>query len=116
MSGAIYIHTQAQAQAELNRQKAMQKARRTARKQRMQEDTEYAQEVRTKDIERTQKYQAKKWKIFEDDPLYPDTQKEANRKSEARKVVQAMKNAEYTQEREDMLERVQQRYYLYILS
>ena len=94
----------------------MQKARRTARKQRMQEDTEYAQEVRTKDIERTQKYQAKKRKIFEDDSLYPDTQKEANRKSEARKVVQAMKNAEYTQEREDMLERVQQRYYLYILS
>ena len=67
MSGVIYIHTQAQAQAELDRQKAMQKARRTARKQRMQEDTEYAQEVQTKDIETTQKYRAKKRKIIEDD-------------------------------------------------
>ena len=115
MSGVRYIHTQAQAQAEIDRQKAMERARRAARKQRMEEDPEYAQEVRTREIEKKQKCRAKKRKIIEDDRLHPDAQKEANRKSEARKVVQATKNAEYAQEREDMLERVQQRYYLYVL-
>jgi hypothetical protein len=116
MSGVRYIHTQAQAQAEIDRQKAMERARTTARKQRMQEDPEYAQEVRTKIMERNQKYRAKKRKIIEDDPLHPDAQKEASRKSEARKVVQATKNVEDAQEREHMLERVRQRYYLFVLS
>src|SRR5438046_4766194 len=108
MSGVRYIHTQAQAQAEIDRQKAMERARRAARKQRMKEDPEYAQEVRTREIEKKQKCRAKKRKIIEDDRLHPDAQKEVNRKSEARKVVQATKNAEYAQKREDMLKRVQQ--------
>jgi hypothetical protein len=116
MSSVLYIHTQAPAQAEIDRTKSMERARRAVRKQRMQEDPEYAQEVQTREIEKSQKCRAKKRKIIEDNSLHPDAQKEANRKSEARKVVQATKNAEYAQEREDMLERVRQRYYLYGLS
>jgi hypothetical protein len=65
---------------------------------------------------RSQESRAKKRKNFEDDPLHPDAQKEANRKSDARKAAEATKNAEYVREQEDMLEpRVRQRYHLSIL-
>jgi hypothetical protein len=106
----IHIHTQEQAQAELDRQRDMRKARAILRQQRMQEDSEYAQQVRTKESQTCKKYRDKKRKIIKEDPLHVDAGKEATRKAEAREAVRAKQQADHAQERELIVEKVKQRY------
>lgn len=81
-TSARIILTQADAQAELERQRAMQRAGRAKRKRRMQEDPEYAQQARIRSLQKQEI-----------------------------SMAQRMRND--AQDRENMLEKVRQRYYLY---
>ena len=99
------IHTQAQAQAELERQRAVQRAYYAQRKERMQNDPEYRERQQTannaqqqqrmqndpgyrEQVLQSQKTKRdQKRKAMEDDPLHANARKEADRIAEFRRVA-----------------------------
>src|SRR5437762_801267 len=83
MTAVRIIHTQAQAQAELDRLRAAQKASDTRRKERMLNDPIYREEVLQS--RQTSRYQ--KRKTIENDPHHLDARKNADRKAKARKIA-----------------------------
>ena len=103
------IHTQAQAQAELDRLRAAQKASDTRRKERMLNDPIYCEEV----LQRRQTSRDQKRKAIENDPHHLDARKDADRKAKARKIARESQEAMDTLEWEEMIEKVHQRYFLY---
>jgi uncharacterized protein YlaI len=111
-----YIHTQAQAQAELDRQKAIRKAQYAIKKQRMQEDINYAQKARIDDARRANHSRADKRKRIEDDPLHVDTGKDAKRKAASRILARANRETQDNLDREDMANKVRERYASYFFS
>ena len=125
------IHTQAQAQAELERQRAVQRAYYAQRKERMQNDPEYREQQQTaqraNNAQRQQRMQNdlgyceqvlqsqktkrdQKRKAMEDDPLHANARKEADRIAEFRRVAREAQQVLDAQEQEDMIEKVHQRY------
>ena len=104
-----YIHTQAQAQAELDRQKAIRKAQYTAKKQRMQEDANYAQKVRIDDAQWANQSRADKRKRIEDDPFHVDAGKDAKRKAASRILARANREAQDNLDREEMANKIWER-------
>ena len=101
-----HIHTQAQAQAELERQRATQRATYARRRERMLNDAEYReQELQRYKIKRDQKR-----KTIEEDPFHVDARNDADRMAKVRKMARDTQNALDAQERENMIEKVRQRY------
>ena len=96
-----YVHTQADARAELDRLKTRTKELEAARKERQHSDPNY--------IERQQQ---KKRKRLEYDRLDINLRKHAERMSKTRKLGKEMLDILSAQDREDMIEKVQLRYSL----
>ena len=69
------IHTQAQAQAEREWLRAVQKADDARRKERMQNDSEYREQL----LQRRKTKQEQKRKALEEDLLHADARKDADR-------------------------------------
>jgi hypothetical protein len=104
-----YIHTQAQAQAELERERAAQKASYARRKERMLNDAEY----REQQLQRWKVKRDQKRKTIEENPLHPNRGNDADRVAKVRRVARDAREALDAQEREDMIEKVHQRYFSY---
>ena len=101
--------TPAQAQAERERQRAAQRASDIQRKETMLNDPEYRKQVlQSWKISRDKKRQA-----IEDDPLHVDARKDADRMAKVRKVIRETQNDLDAQGREEMIEKVRQRYNSY---
>ena len=109
MMAVRIIHTQAQAQAELDRLRAAQKASDTRRKERMLNDPIYREEV----LQRRQTSRDQKRKAIENDPHHLDARKDADRKAKARKIARESQEAMDALEQEEMIEKVHQRYFSY---
>jgi len=106
------IHTQADAQAELERQRAVKRASYARRKERMMNDAEYReQELQRWKIQRDQKR-----KTIEDDPLHINARNDADRMTKVRRMARETQNTLDAQERENMIEKVRQRYSSYNFS
>ena len=112
MTSVRFIHTQAQAQAELDRQRAAQKASYDRRKERMLNDPVYREEV----LLRRKTERDQKRKEIENDPLHSDARKNADRMIKVRRVAREIQETENVQERENMIEKVRQRYSSYNFS
>ena len=131
-----HIHTQAQAQAELGRQRAAQRASYTRRKERMlnstpaqaQAELQRQRAVRTascaqwkermlndaeyreQELQRWKAKRDQKRKAIEEDPLHVNKRQDADRMAKVRRVVRETQNALDAQDREGMIEKVRQRY------
>ena len=100
--------TQGQAQAELERQRATQRASYAKRKERMLNNAEYReQELQRWKIQRDQKR-----KEIEEDSFHVNARKDADRMAKVRRVARETQEIENIQERENMIEKVRQRYIL----
>ena len=78
----------------------------------MQNDPEYREQVlQSRKTEREQKRKA-----LEEDPLHPDARKDADRMAKVRRVARETQEALDVQEREEMIEKVHQRYFSYNFS
>ena len=113
MSTSVWIiHTQADAQAELERQRAVKRASYARRKERMMNDAEYReQELQRWKIQRDQKR-----KTIEDDPLHINARNDADRMTKVRRMARETQNTLDAQERENMIEKIRQRYSSYNFS
>ena len=101
-----YIHTPAQAQAELERQRAAKKASYNRRKERMLNDEEY----REQQLHKWKTKRDQKRKAIEEDPLHVNKRQDADRMAKVRRAVRETQNALDAQDREEMIEKVRQRY------
>ena len=136
-SGRILIHTQAQAQAELERQRAVRKASETRQKERMRNDPVYCEQVlaarKANESQRKQRIlndpayrqeallsrktkRDQKRKAIDNDPLHLDARKDADRMAKVRKIAREKLEAMNALEREEMIEKVNQRYFSYSSS
>jgi len=98
--------TPAQAQAERERQRAARRVTHIRRKQRFLNDEQYSeQELQRYKIKRDQKR-----KTIEEDPFHVDARNDADRMAKVRKMARDTQNALDAQERENMIEKVRQRY------
>src|SRR5438876_82337 len=101
------IHTQEQAQAEIHRLRTINKARYLQRKERILNDVEYReQQLQSRKAARDRKH-----KTIEDNPLHIDARKEADRLAKFRRVIKEAEETRNAQEREEMIEKVHQRYF-----
>jgi len=104
-----HIHTQAQALAELEQERAARRASYARRKERMLNDPEYREQVlQSRKLGRDKKRQA-----IEDDPLHVDARKDADRKVKVRRVAREIQETNNALQRQEMLEAVRQRYFSY---
>ena len=78
-----YIHTPAQAQAELERQRAAKKVSYNRRKERMLNDEEY----REQQLHKWKTKRDQKRKAIEEDPLHVNKRQDADRMAKVRRVV-----------------------------
>ena len=107
-----HIHTQTQAQAELERERAVQRAYYARRKERILNDPVYREEeLRRHKTERDQKR-----KEIENDSLHSDARNDADRMVKVRRMARETRNILNIQERENMIEKVRQRYNSYNFS
>ena len=95
--------TPAEAQAELQRQRAVRTASCARRKERMLNDAEY----REQELQRWKAKRDQKRKAIEEDPLHVNKRQDADRMAKVRRVVRETQNA---LDREEMIEKVRQRY------
>ena len=104
--------TQGQAQAELERQRATQRANYAQRKERMLNNAEYReQELQRWKIKRDQKR-----KEIEEDPFMSMQERMLIEWPKLEEWLERHRRSENIQEREDMIEKVRQRYYSYNFS
>ena len=106
------IHTQAQAQAELERLRAVQRANDAQRKKRMQNDSKYREQL----LQRRKTKREQKRKALEEDLLHADARKDADRMAKVRRVAKETQETLNVQKREEMIEKVCQRYNSYNFS
>lgn len=104
-----YIHgqtdAQADAQAELDRRRTRKKELEAIRKERLLNDPEYRE-----------RHEDKKRKRIESDPLRLSPRKHADKMAKIRKLAKEAQDILNAQEREDMIEKVRERYSPSILS
>ena len=96
-----YIHSQADAQAELDRLKTRRKELNAKRKERLCTDPEYRE-----------REEEKKRRRIENDPLRLNARKHADTVARLRRLAKEAQEALSAQERGDMIEKVQLRYFL----
>ena len=89
------IHTREQAQAEIERQRAIWRTERLRRKERMQNDPEYRERL----LQSWKTKRDQKRKAVEEDPLHVDARKDADRMAEVRRVGRESQNDLDVQER-----------------
>ena len=107
-----HIHMQAQALAELERQRAAWRASHARQKETMLNDPEYRNQVlESRKISRDKKRQA-----IEDDSIDADARNHADRMAKVRRVARDTQNAQHAWDREEMIEKVRQRYNSYNFS
>ena len=106
MMSVRIIHTQAQAQAELERLRDAQRLSNARRKERTQNDPEYREKL----LQSRKTVREQKRKAFEADPLQADARKDADRMAKVRRVARETQEALDAQERENMIEKIRQRY------
>src|SRR5436190_8180543 len=106
------IHTQADAQAELERQRAVKRVSYARRKERMMNDAEY----REQELQRWKIQRDQKCKTIEDDPLHINARNDADRMTKVRRMARETQTTLDAQERENMIEKVRQRYSSYNFS
>ena len=117
MSDSVrYIHTQAQARSELDRRNAIARARYADKKQRMQEDVNYAQKARIDHAQNCKQSRADKRKRIGDDPLHVDAGKNAKRMAMSRILARANQQAQDSLDRAEMTNKVWERYISYFFS
>jgi hypothetical protein len=117
-SAPNYIGIQEQAQdasdrGPRDRENAMARARYATKKQRMQEDINYAQKVQLDNARNAKQHRANKRKRIEDDPLHVDAGKDANRMAASRILARANQEAQDSFDREEMCNKVWERYTSY---
>ena len=111
MSVAVrYIHTQALAQAAIERKWAIDRAQYARRKQRTREDPEYESQVRAAHSQTQKTGRSKKRKAIEEDPLHLHARKDADRMANTRQAMREKQLADCVQERADLLDKVHKRY------
>ena len=98
--------TPAQAQAERERQRAARRVTHIRRKQRFLNDEQY----REQELQRRKMGRDQKRKALEEDPLHVDTRKDADRMVKVRRLATETQDVLNTQDREEMIEKVRQRY------
>ena len=101
--------TPAEAQAELERQRVAQRATYIRRKETMLNDLEYRDQV----LQNRKIGRDKKRQAIEDDPLHVDARKDADRKVKVRRVAREIQETNNALQRQEMLEAVRQRYFSY---
>ena len=106
------IHTQAQAQAEREWLRAVQKADDARRKERMQNDSEYREQL----LQRRKTKWEQKRKALEEDLLHADARKDADKMIKVRRIAKETQKTLNVQKREKMIEKVCQRYNSYNFS
>src|SRR5438477_544394 len=112
-----YIHTQQQAQAELDRRAASAKASANRRKQLLLNNPQLAQEEREKQSQRKRNNRNKKRNLPDSENSWQvDLEMDAARKAKSRRIVKDKQFVENAQEREALIEKVRQRYVLYDFS
>jgi hypothetical protein len=104
--------TQAQVQAELDRQRAARKMSYARQKERMLNDPVYREE----ELQRRKTERDQKRKEIENDPLHSNTRNDADRMAKVRRVAREIQEAENVQDRDNMIEKVRQRYNSYNFS
>ena len=133
-----HIHTQVQAQAELERRRAAQRTSYAGRKERTLNGTpaqiqaelelqrearraSYARrnerllsdaEYREQELQRRKISRDNKRKAMQDNPLHLHRTQDADRMAKVRRVARETRDILDIQEREDMIEKVHQRYFL----
>jgi len=108
-------HIQEQAQEACNpgardRQNAMARARYAAKKQRMQDDANYAQKVRIIKAQNNKQHRANKRKRIEDNPLHVDAGTDVRRMAASRILARANREVQDNLDRKEMANKVRQRY------
>ena len=112
-----YIHTQQQAQAELDRRAASAKASANRRKQLLLNNPQLTQEEREKQSQRKRNNRNKKRNLPDsENSRQVDLEMDAARKAKSRRIVKDKQFVENAQEREALIEKVRQRYVLYDFS
>src|SRR5437667_5913021 len=96
-----------QIQAEIHRLRTINKARYLQRKERMLNDAEY----REQQLQSRKAARDRKRKTIEDNPLHIDARKEGDRLAKFRRVIKEAEETRNAQEREEMIEKVHQRYF-----
>lgn len=108
------IHTQVQAQAELDRRRALVKASRDHRKQLLLNDPKLAQNLREKQSQRRRNNRNKKRNLSDNENSSQiDLKIESVRKAKSRRITKDKQSIQDAQEREALIEKVRQRYGLY---
>jgi len=93
MSDAVhYIHTQAQAQAEIEHMRAINRTKYAHRQQCMREDPEYEAQLRSTHSQTQKTIRNKKRKAIEDNPLHADIRKDADRMARVRRMARETQN------------------------
>ena len=87
-----YIHTQAQAQAEIEHMRAINRTKYAHRQQCMREDPEYEARLRSTHSQTRKTIRNKKRKAIEDDPLHADIRKDADRMARVRRMARETQN------------------------
>jgi flagellar basal body rod protein FlgC len=98
--------TPAQAQAERERQRAAQKASHIRRKERILNDEQY----REQELQRRKIRRDQKRKALEEDPLHVDARKDGDRMVKVRRLATETRDVLNRHDREEMIEKVRQRY------
>jgi len=99
----------AEAQAERERQRAAQRASYIRRKENMLNDPEYREQL----LQSRKIGRDKKRQAIEDDPLHVDARKDADRKAKVRRMAREVQETNNALERQEMIEAVLQRYFSY---
>ena len=94
---------------ELERKQASQKASYAWRKERMLNDAEYHEQV----LQSQKSKRDQKWKAIEENLLHSNPRNDVNRMAKVRRVVRDAQEALDAKERDDMIEKVHQRYFSY---
>ena len=88
MSDAVrHIHTQAQAQAEIERMRAINRTLYACRQQCMREDPQYKARHRATDSQVQKTIRNKKQKAIEDDPFHAHVRKDVDRMAKTRQAM-----------------------------
>src|SRR4030095_6897542 len=108
--------TQAQAQAEIERQRAMLMARICRRNQRMNDDPEYRRQFNLAKLKKQMQKRNNKRNMIESDSHRHDVEKDADRMAKVRKIMREKQTGDYTQDRQDLADKVRLRYCSYVVN
>ena len=111
MSGVYHIHSQADAQAELDRQRLMQRVRDARKKQRTQENPVRKAQLQSIWVKNKRDSRARKREAIDDDSSDNEAKIYADRITRMREAQKAKILECSMEERADILNKIEHRYY-----